>query len=346
MRTRRNLLVILALVVLLAVAMVPVGLAQPLDQKKADAQKEVERQQERLEDAMEKYKSACDRLAATKGEIEENEANLEETREELSSRQAILNGRARAMYVGRRSTMLDVVVNARGFDEILVGLEMTKKIGQQDAEIVSDVKDAKANLENARVALAERKAEQEAATNDMAEAKGAVESELAQAKGTLAGVEAEIRQAMARRLAEAQVASSRSSGRTTATPPIEAITRRPIPPGAPHPGAVSVAYDQLGKPYVWGAAGPDCFDCSGLTSYCYAVGEGIDITRSSYDQANCGVPVGISELAVGDILGFRGWGHVGLYIGGDEFIHAPHSGDVVRIASLSERTNFCGAVRP
>jgi len=107
-----------------------------------------------------------------------------------------------------------------------------------------------------------------------------------------------------------------------------------------------VAYDQLGKPYVWGASGPDSFDCSGLTMYCYEVGAGISISHSSYDQANCGTPVSIGELQPGDILGFRGWGHVGLFVGGDSFIHAPQTGDVVKVSSLSARTNFCGAVRP
>jgi len=54
----------------------------------------------------------------------------------------------------------------------------------------------------------------------------------------------------------------------------------------------------------------------------------------------------LGELAPGDILGFRGWGHVGLYAGGDDFIHAPQSGDVVKVSSLSARSNYCGAVRP
>jgi len=102
----------------------------------------------------------------------------------------------------------------------------------------------------------------------------------------------------------------------------------------------------LGKPYVWGAAGPNAFDCSGLTMYCYQVGAGISISHSSYAQASCGTAVSVSELAPGDILGFRGWGHVGLYVGGGEFIQAPQTGDVVKVSSLAARSNFCGAVRP
>jgi cell wall-associated NlpC family hydrolase len=176
----------------------------------------------------------------------------------------------------------------------------------------------------------------------MSDSKAAVEGDLSGAKGKLANVEDEIRQAMARRAAQA---TSRTTSGTVSryTPPSQRPTR---PPGAPHGGVVGVAYDQLGKPYVWGAEGPDCFDCSGLTMYCYRVGAGISISHSSYAQAGCGASVGAGQLQPGDILGFRGWGHVGLYVGGDSFIHAPQTGDVVKVSSLSARTNFCGAVRP
>lgn len=316
-------------------------MAQPLDQKQTDAKKEVERLQENLEDAVEKYNFACSKLESTKGEIAENQEKLTAAEEELAANKARLNNRIRAMYVSRHNQFLDVMVNAGNFDQFLVGLDLAKKVSKKDAELVASVKDAKGRLEASKVALQERKAAQEEARREMATSKSDVESQLSGAKGKLANIEDEVRQAIARRAAEA---SSTTSNRTY--PASDPVTRRTRPPGAPHGGVVGVAYDQLGKPYVWGAAGPDCFDCSGLTMYCYSVGAGIEITHSSYGQAYCGTPVSVSELQPGDILGFRGWGHVGIYIGGDEFIHAPQSGDVVKISSLSARTNFCGAVRP
>jgi cell wall-associated NlpC family hydrolase len=213
------------------------------------------------------------------------------------------------------------------------------------------VKDAKAKLEGQKANLQEKLGSQASAADELKASKAQVESDLSAAKGKLANVEEQVRQALARQQAEAaaRASSSSSSGRKSypsspSSPDI--VAPRTRPPGAPHGGVVGVAYDQLGKPYVWGAEGPDAFDCSGLTMYCYRVGAGIEISHSSYEQANCGVPVAPSELQPGDILGFRGWGHVGLYVGGGDFIQAPQTGDVVKVTSLASRSNFCGAVRP
>jgi peptidoglycan DL-endopeptidase CwlO len=325
---------------MLVLTAVPGALAQTATQRQTDAKQEVERLQQKMEDAVERYNYACAKLENTRAQIAENKEKLSEAEQELAANKARLNSRVRAMYVNQRSNFVEVVVNAGDFDSFLVGLDLVKRVGQKDAKLVREVKDAKAKLEQARASLQEQKSAQEAAKQEMASAKSSVEGELSNAKGQLANAEAEIRAAMSRRASEA---SSSSSYTRAAYDP---TARRSRPPGAPNGGVVGVAYDQLGKPYVWGAAGPDSFDCSGLTMYCYRVGAGKSISHSSYAQAYCGVAVSVSELAPGDILGFRGWGHVGLYVGGGEFIHAPHSGDVVRVASLAARSNFCGAVRP
>ena len=318
--------------------------AQPSGERVTNAKRDVERLQENLEDAVERYNYACSKLEQTRGELEENKGEITQAEAELAANKTRLNGRVRAMYMARHNEFLDVVVSAGSFDEFLVGIDLVKKVSRKDAELVRGVKEAKARLEGARQAIQDRESEQAAARREMANSKAAVESDLSGAKGKLANVEEEVRQAMARRAAEASAVSSSGSRRSYPTP--DPVARRSAPPGTPHGGVVDVAYAQLGKPYVWGAEGPNSFDCSGLTMYCYRVGAGIGISHSSYAQAYCGTPVSVSELAPGDILGFRGWGHVGLYIGGGEFIHAPQSGDVVRVASLAARSNYCGAVRP
>jgi cell wall-associated NlpC family hydrolase len=276
---------------------------------------------------------------------------LAEAEAELTANTERLNGRIRAMYVSRHNEFLDVVVNAANFDEFLVGLDLAKKVGQKDADLVKGVKEAKAKLDAAKESLAVRKSEQQAAKAEIAASKGAIEGDLASAKGKVSGIEEQIRQAMAMRAKEVSPTTSpttnyRSNPSSPSSPIVDPIVHRSVPPGSSHPGVVEVAYAQLGKPYVWGASGPDSFDCSGLVAYCYSVGAGIEITHSSYGQASCGTPVSVSELQPGDILGFRGWGHVGIYIGDGQFIHAPQTGDVVKISSLASRTNFCGAVRP
>ncbi|WP_405586460.1 NlpC/P60 family protein [Streptomyces sp. NBC_01190] len=109
--------------------------------------------------------------------------------------------------------------------------------------------------------------------------------------------------------------------------------------------AIAFAQKQIGKPYVWGATGPDSFDCSGLTQAAYKAA-GIDLPRTTYDQVNVGTRVSEDDLQPGDLIFFYSdVSHVGLYIGDGEMIHAPHTGTVVKIAPITEMP-FYGAVRP
>lgn len=101
---------------------------------------------------------------------------------------------------------------------------------------------------------------------------------------------------------------------------------------------VNYAYKFIGKPYVYGAAGPNEFDCSGLTQYVYNR-FGIDLSRTTYSQVNQGVEVDRSNLIAGDLVFFNTEGsisHVGIYIGNGEFIHAPRTGKPVMVSSLDD----------
>ena len=108
------------------------------------------------------------------------------------------------------------------------------------------------------------------------------------------------------------------------------------------------AMQYLGIPYVWGAASPSSgFDCSGLTTYVFAQ-VGVSLPHYAAAQYGYGVPVSRDQLQPGDLVFFHGLGHMGMYIGGGSFIHAPHTGDVVKISSLYEgyyTANWVGARR-
>ena len=104
---------------------------------------------------------------------------------------------------------------------------------------------------------------------------------------------------------------------------------------------LNVAYAQLGKPYVWGATGPDSFDCSGFTSYAYSKATGIYIGRTTYDQIGAGVSVSRDNLKPGDLV-FPHAGHVGIYVGNGNIIHAPRTGDVIKVSPI---WSFYGARR-
>ena len=206
--------------------------------------------------------------------------------------------------------------------------------------------------------------------------RAAIESKLAERKQLLSSVQAEVqrlvaeeqaRQAELRRQAQARLAQQQAAAaasqqalqqaRVDAASSEEAapfVAPEVVIPTAPPADAsrgaqvVSIAMQYLGIPYVWGAASPSSgFDCSGLTMYVYAQ-IGVSLPHYAAAQYGYGVPVSRDDLQPGDLVFFRGLGHMGMYIGGGSFIHAPHTGDVVKISSIYDgyyTSNWVGARR-
>jgi cell wall-associated NlpC family hydrolase len=109
---------------------------------------------------------------------------------------------------------------------------------------------------------------------------------------------------------------------------------------------VALAKRELGVRYVYGGESPSGFDCSGLMQYVYAR-LGVQIPRVAADQYRAGRHVSRADLRPGDLVFFDHLGHVGMYVGGGRFIHAPHTGSVVEISSLSGwySETYVGATR-
>jgi cell wall-associated NlpC family hydrolase len=97
---------------------------------------------------------------------------------------------------------------------------------------------------------------------------------------------------------------------------------------------VGIAMQYLGIPYVYGGSSPSGFDCSGFVMYVYAQ-IGVSLPHNAAAQYGYGTPVDRSQLQPGDLVFFNGLGHNGIYVGGGSFIHSPHTGDVVKISSIS-----------
>ena len=126
--------------------------------------------------------------------------------------------------------------------------------------------------------------------------------------------------------------SSSSNSGSTVAPPSEGAAS----------AVVSYAYQFIGRPYVFGATGPDTFDCSGFTSYVYRNAVGREITRTTYTQINQGRPVSRDQLQPGDLVFTNGVGHVGIYVGGGQMIHAARPGVGVIVGPIY---NFSSARR-
>jgi cell wall-associated NlpC family hydrolase len=144
----------------------------------------------------------------------------------------------------------------------------------------------------------------------------------------------------ARQRAAARAASVGSGGTTTSTYTGPTTTQAQR--------AVAFAYAQLGKPYVWGATGPDSFDCSGLVMTAWA-SSGVSVPRDTYQQWAALPHVPMSSIQPGDLIFFDAVGHVAIYVGSNMIIDAPQPGQSVEKVSLSSSwyaANLDGAARP
>lgn len=133
--------------------------------------------------------------------------------------------------------------------------------------------------------------------------------------------------------AASAVNSSSSSSSGSKTSGKKSGTSASAPAGGNAQAILNEAYKHLGAKYVWGATGPETFDCSGFTSYVYKQAAGIDISRTTYTQIDVGQPVSEDQLKPGDLV-FPHTGHVGIYVGNGQMIHAPQTGDVIKVSPV------------
>jgi cell wall-associated NlpC family hydrolase len=207
---------------------------------------------------------------------------------------------------------------------------------------------ARGQLNDQKATLDSLVAKQTAQQADLAARKTKIETQIAALKKQQD--ELARRQAEQARIAAAQAAARAAAAHQPPPPPPPRGGGTPAPPPPSGSGrtakVVAYAYAQLGKPYVFGAAGPRTFDCSGLVMMAWAQ-VGVHLAHSSYIQMNeQTVHIPRSQLQPGDIVFFYGGGHEGLYIGNGKVIHAPHTGDVVKISSIDWIGHYTVAGRP
>ena len=203
------------------------------------------------------------------------------------------------------------------------------RVSKQDLRIVREIQASKAEMREREAALKKAQARQTDVVADLAAQKSSIEGQLAerqqllsQIKDQIAAIEAAEakRQERLKALAEQRL---QNPAPTTSSGPPETFVDGAAPPPT-HGGVVGIAMRYLGVPYVWGGASPSGFDCSGLVMYVYAQ-VGTSLPHNAAMQYGYGSPVSRAQLAPGDLVFFSGLGHVGIYIGGGQFIHAPHT---------------------
>jgi cell wall-associated NlpC family hydrolase len=347
-------------VVAALVAAVP-GFADRIQDKKAEAQRvlgEINQLDRDLGKAVEAYDASTIKLQHITHELTVNRHEFRVARGNLTQAQKRLANRLREIYMsGQSDSTVDVLLGAHSLDDVINRLDTANRVSGQDEQVLHQVRIYRHDVEVRGAALRRAHLAQQQVVAQRAAAKANIENGLADRKRLLSSIKGEIQrlqaeeaarqallaaQARARLIAQQQAAQARINqtvvGVTTTAPsPTGDTTTAPttVAPPSHYGGVVGVAMAQLGKPYVWGAAGPDVFDCSGLVVYSYAQ-VGVSLPHSSFALWNAGVYVSEDQLQPGDLVFFDGLGHVGIYIGGGQFIHAPHTGDVVKISNLHE----------
>jgi cell wall-associated NlpC family hydrolase len=213
-------------------------------------------------------------------------------------------------------------------DTYLQQASTLEQLGSLQAGAVDQLQDAKRTLDQSRTEATTKLAELQTTRAELVKRKDEAQQKLAEAHQVLNTLTAAQRASIQE---QDQIAASRASSRVDLGDAKPATARAAA--------AFSAAQGRIGKPYVYGATGPDSFDCSGLTSWAYAQA-GVSIPRTSQEQANAGTRIySESQLAVGDLVIFFGdYHHVGLYAGNGVVLHAPKPGAYVRYESINDMT--------
>ncbi|MDO9557278.1 MAG: NlpC/P60 family protein [Coriobacteriia bacterium] len=327
-------LVALLLSAALLMALPGMALATPTSDKQAEAAKvkaQVEELDAKVEIASDDYNEASAAYNAVTKKVKSAEQELAALTARQEELQKHLDTRVEGMYRSGPLGALELLFGATTFEEFASTWDLLKQMNENDADAVAELKATRAQISAVQVELKAQQAEAKKQLDIMDDRKASIEKQFAERKRVLAGIESEVRALQAAEEAKRVSAAPRGDYGS--------------PTNAPRSEVVSIAKSKLGAPYVWGAAGPNAFDCSGFTMWVYAR-VGVSLPHSSRSQISCGQRVSRANLAPGDLV-FFGTSvihHVGIYVGGGMYIHAPHTGDVVRIASM-DRSDYAGACR-
>ncbi|MFV0134123.1 NlpC/P60 family protein [Streptomyces sp. HMX87] len=311
------------------------GHAEP-DLTPAQVKARVDKLYQEAEIATEKYNGAKEKAEAAERRLEDLRDETARKEDRLDTARRALGSAAAAQY---RSGGLDPALQlalSSDPDDYLDRAAFAERAGVRRSAALGRVRKQLREVEQlrgaARIELSTLKSRQ---------------ADLKRHRKTITGKLDEARRLLSRLTAEERARIGAGPDRASRSPGARgglAAAASAQATGSRAAAAVSYAYSKLGSPYVWGATGPDAFDCSGLTQAAYR-SAGVSLPRTTYAQIDAGRRVARSGLRPGDLVFFySGISHVGIYVGNGQMIHAPNPSAPVRLAPIDQMP-FAGATR-
>jgi cell wall-associated NlpC family hydrolase len=289
-----------------------------------------------LEVLTEKFNDAREAVTAKQAEAATAAAQVATAEAAVTVARQQVREVARSAYTGDRLSTLQAMLSSSSADEMLDRVGTLGTIADHDNELLGAAQQATERAAAAKVAADKAAADAQALVDQVVAQQDDLNKQIADYQAQYDRLNAAEQEASRAQVERAHAAEA-AAGSSSPSDPVNAVVTSSVPVVAGSgagAAAVNRAMAQLGKPYIWAAAGPGSFDCSGLVQFAYAAA-GVGLPHSSGAQARMGRAVSRDQLQPGDIIAFFSpVSHVGIYVGNGLMVHAPTSGDVVKIASI------------